>query len=184
RLRARGLRGAGAARAHRLLRPHRADAPRARPLRPRLRRGAAAEPAPRRRLPRPRLLHLARPHRALLGADLGAALFGGPAPPPRGLLVMLGQALRDQQHELSVFRNRLLLAGLLIVAAFSLLVARFTWLQVVKSEYYHTLAEANRISVVPVVPNRGLILDRNGQVLAANYSAYTLEVTPSKVPEL
>ena len=51
----------------------------------------------------------------------------------------------------------------------------------VQREHYHTLAEANRISVVPVVPNRGLILDRNGEVLAANYSAYTLEVTPSKV---
>ncbi|MEP7070632.1 MAG: penicillin-binding protein 2, partial [Usitatibacter sp.] len=58
---------------------------------------------------------------------------------------------------------------------------RFSWLQVVQREYYHTLAEQNRISVVPVVPNRGLILDRNGAVLAANYSAYTLEITPSKV---
>jgi penicillin-binding protein 2 len=37
----------------------------------------------------------------------------------------------------------------------------------------------NRISVVPIVPNRGLILDRNGVVLARNYSAYTLEITPS-----
>jgi penicillin-binding protein 2 len=61
---------------------------------------------------------------------------------------------------------------------------RFTWLQVVQREYYHTLAEANRISVVPVVPNRGLILDRNGEVLAANYSAYTLEITPSRVANL
>ena len=94
---------------------------------------------------------------------------------------MLGQALRDQQRELSVFRNRLLLAGLLILTAFALLVGRFTWLQVVQREYYHTLAEANRISVVPVVPNRGVIYDRNGEVLAANYSAYTLEITPSRV---
>ena len=95
--------------------------------------------------------------------------------------MMLGQALRDQQHELTVFRSRLLLAGLGIFVAFGVLLGRFTWLQVVQREYYHTLAEANRISVVPVVPNRGLILDRNGLVLAANYSAYTLEVTPSKV---
>jgi penicillin-binding protein 2 len=94
---------------------------------------------------------------------------------------MLGQALRDQQQELSVFRNRLLLAGLFILTAFTVLVGRFTWLQVVQREYYHTLAEANRISVVPVVPNRGVIYDRNGEVLAANYSAYTLEITPSKV---
>ena len=93
----------------------------------------------------------------------------------------LGQTLRDQQRELTVFRGRLMLAGLLILAAFATLFGRFAWLQVVQREYYHTLAEANRISVVPVVPNRGLILDRNGEVLAANYSAYTLEITPSRV---
>ncbi|HTS85080.1 MAG TPA: penicillin-binding protein 2 [Usitatibacter sp.] len=98
--------------------------------------------------------------------------------------MMVGQALRDQQRELVVFRNRLMLSGFLIVAAFVVLLARFTWLQVVQREYYHTLAEANRISVVPVVPNRGLILDRNGEVLAANYSAYTLEITPSRVANL
>ena len=40
-------------------------------------------------------------------------------------------------------------------------------------------AEANRTAIVPIVPNRGLILDRNGIVLATNYSAYTLEITPS-----
>jgi len=45
-------------------------------------------------------------------------------------------------------------------------------------------AESNRTAIVPVVPNRGLILDRNGIVLATNYSAYTLEVTPSKVSNL
>jgi cell division protein FtsI/penicillin-binding protein 2 len=45
-------------------------------------------------------------------------------------------------------------------------------------------AENNRIAVVPIVPNRGLILDRNGVVLATNYSAYTLEITPSKVGDL
>lgn len=95
--------------------------------------------------------------------------------------MMLGQALRDQQRELTVFRSRLLLSGLAILVAFSILFGRFVWLQVVQREHYHTLAEANRISLAPVVPNRGLILDRNGEVLAANYSAYTLEITPSKV---
>jgi penicillin-binding protein 2 len=95
--------------------------------------------------------------------------------------VRLGQALRDQQREIRVFRNRLMLAGLAIVVGFGILLGRLTWLQVVQGEHYHTLAEANRISLVPVVPNRGLILDRNGEVLAANYSAYTLEITPSKV---
>ncbi len=67
---------------------------------------------------------------------------------------------------------------------FALLFVRFFYLQVVKRDYYHTLAEANRISIVPIVPNRGIIVDRNGVVLAHNYSAYTLEITPSKVENL
>jgi penicillin-binding protein 2 len=96
----------------------------------------------------------------------------------------MGTAMRDQQRELTTFRNRLMLAGLAIFVLFGVLAARFIWLQVVQQEHYHTLAEANRISMVPVVPNRGLILDRNGAVLAANFSAYTLEVMPSKVGNL
>jgi penicillin-binding protein 2 len=95
--------------------------------------------------------------------------------------VIIGLALRDQRAELNIFRARLTVAGVLALAAFGVLIGRFVWLQVIQREHYHTLAEANRISVVPVVPNRGVILDRNGEILAANYSAYTLEVTPSKV---
>jgi hypothetical protein len=67
---------------------------------------------------------------------------------------------------------------------FFLLFARFFYLQVIQHEYYDTLAEANRISIVPIVPNRGIIVDRNGVVLAHNYSAYTLEITPSKVDDV
>ena len=62
-----------------------------------------------------------------------------------------------------------------------MLAARLVWLQVWKHDELSTQAEANRIAVVPIVPNRGLILDRNGVVLATNYSAYTLEITPSKL---
>ena len=58
------------------------------------------------------------------------------------------------------------------------------YLQVVQHDELSTQAENNRIAVVPIVPNRGLILDRNGVVLANNYSAYTLEITPSKVDDL
>ena len=95
--------------------------------------------------------------------------------------MIVGQALRDPRRELTVFRSRLTVAGLVALACFGVLASRFVWLQVIQREHYHTLAEANRISVVPVVPNRGIIVDRNGEVLAANYSAYTLEITPSKV---
>ena len=70
------------------------------------------------------------------------------------------------------------------MVCFALLVARFVLLQWVKYDEYQSAAEDNRISVLPIVPNRGLILDRNGVVLARNYSAYTLEITPSKVADL
>ncbi|MDR6584162.1 penicillin-binding protein 2 [Herbaspirillum sp. BH-1] len=88
---------------------------------------------------------------------------------------------KNTAHELRLFRMRLLAASVLVLVCFSLLLARFLWLQVVRHDAYAAQAEENRISVVPIVPNRGLILDRNGVVLARNYSAYTLEITPSKI---
>jgi penicillin-binding protein 2 len=68
-----------------------------------------------------------------------------------------------------------------VFICFGLLVARFVWLQVIKHSQYMAQAEDNRIALVPIVPNRGLIVDRKGVVLARNYSAYTLEITPSKL---
>lgn len=78
------------------------------------------------------------------------------------------------------FRHRLLVAGAGVLLAFLLLFGRFFYLQIVQHEYYTTRAESNRISLVPIMPNRGNIVDRNGIILARNYSAFTLEITPSK----
>ena len=89
---------------------------------------------------------------------------------------MAGTHIKNREAEVVIFRRRALLAGLLILLAFMVLVARLTWLQVVKRDYYHTLAEANRISLVPVVPNRGLILDRNGKLLAENHPSFSLNI--------
>ncbi len=92
--------------------------------------------------------------------------------------------LKNTQREIYYFRLRLVLSlGFVLVMLLTLL-ARFVYLQVVKHGHYQTMAENNRISVVPIVPNRGLILDRNGVVLAHNYSGYTLEITPSKAGDL
>jgi penicillin-binding protein 2 len=92
--------------------------------------------------------------------------------------------LKNPERELYLFRRRLALAGTIVVIAFMALLGRFMYLQVAMQGHYATLAESNRISLVPVVPNRGVITDRNGIVLAQSYSAYTLEVTPSKVKNL
>jgi penicillin-binding protein 2 len=89
--------------------------------------------------------------------------------------------IRDLERELGRFHRRLVAAAVLVLLAFGLLVARLVVLQVLRHDDLAEQAESNRIAVVPVVPNRGLILDRHGVVLATNYSAYTLEITPSRV---
>jgi penicillin-binding protein 2 len=91
---------------------------------------------------------------------------------------------RDPERELYRFRVRLAVAGALVLAAFAVLLGRFVYLQVIQHAYYHTKAEDNRISVVPLPPNRGLIMDRNGVILARNHSAYTLEIKLAQVDDL
>ncbi|MBC7414114.1 MAG: penicillin-binding protein 2 [Herminiimonas sp.] len=88
---------------------------------------------------------------------------------------------KNTERELHFFRLRLSAVAIFVVICFGLLLSRFIWLQVYKHRDYASQAEDNRISVVPVVPNRGLIVDRNGVVLARNFSAYTLEITPAKI---
>ena len=92
--------------------------------------------------------------------------------------------LKDHQRELYLFQLRVGVAGVAVLVAFALLCARFFQLQVVQHDTYAAKAEDNRISIVPIAPNRGLILDRNGVVLARNYSAYTLEIFPDRVKDL
>ncbi len=92
--------------------------------------------------------------------------------------------IRNHPRELHHFQMRLAISAGFVLFLFLLLFARFFYLQVLEREHYHTLAEDNRISISPVVPNRGLILDRNGEVLAENYSGYTLEIVPNKFADL
>ena len=92
--------------------------------------------------------------------------------------------LRNTESELRGFQVRLGVAGLAVLIAFALLLARFVWLQVLQHDAYSAKAEENRIAVVPLPPNRGLILDRNGEILARNYLAYTLEIFPAQVRDL
>ena len=86
----------------------------------------------------------------------------------------------NKEQELRAFHIRLIVAAGLVLFCFSLLLARFLWLQAIKYRHYAGMAEDNRIAVLPVPPERGWIKDRNGILLAENYSTFTLEVTPSK----
>ncbi|MFZ3126490.1 MAG: penicillin-binding protein 2, partial [Rhodoferax sp.] len=88
--------------------------------------------------------------------------------------------LRNVEADLARFRTRVFALSVVVLVCFGLLVLRLAYLQIVRHDDLRAQAESNRTSIVPIVPNRGLILDRNGIVLASNYSAYTLEITPSK----
>jgi penicillin-binding protein 2 len=89
--------------------------------------------------------------------------------------------LKHLKAEESQLQLRLLVAYVFAILLFLTLASRFVWLQVMQHDHFSTMAQNNSISPVPVQPNRGLIVDRNGIVLAQNYSAYTLEVTPGKI---
>ncbi|PQA79899.1 penicillin-binding protein 2 [Limnohabitans sp. TS-CS-82] len=91
------------------------------------------------------------------------------------------RVIRNIEFDLQRFRSRVMVVSGFILLAFLLLVIRLFYLQVIRYEDLNEQAENNRTAIVPIVPNRGVIMDRNGVVLATNYSAYTLEITPSKV---
>ena len=91
------------------------------------------------------------------------------------------KAMRNTERELWHFRTRVFAAGLFVFGCFGLLLARLVWLQVIQHDTYHARAEQNRIAVVPVTANRGLIKDRNGVVIARNYAGYTIEINPRQV---
>ena len=92
--------------------------------------------------------------------------------------------LRNTQADIQRFHERVMVMQLVVLACFVLVLARLGYLQIVRHDDLLEQAENNRTAVLPTVPPRGTILDRNGVVLASNYSAYTLEITPSKVRDL
>ena len=100
------------------------------------------------------------------------------------LSINTGIEFRNAQAEMQQFRRRLAFMAGFVLLLFGALLLRFVYLQSMMHAHYETLAEANRISIVPIGPNRGVIVDRNGVVLAQNYSAYTLEITPNRVGNL
>ncbi|HEY0664713.1 MAG TPA: penicillin-binding protein 2 [Gallionella sp.] len=91
---------------------------------------------------------------------------------------------KNHQREIFHFRLRLVVSIAFVAVLLVILLARLFYLQVVRHGYYQTLAESNRIAIVPISPNRGLITDRNGVVLARNYSGYTLEINQEKTSDI
>ncbi len=97
---------------------------------------------------------------------------------------MLNIPLKDYLRETRIFNARLGVAGVIVVVLTFILLARLMYLQVIDYRHYATLSQANRVKPVPIPPARGLILDRNGVVLAQNFPVYTLEIVPEQVKNM
>jgi penicillin-binding protein 2 len=95
-----------------------------------------------------------------------------------------GVRIKDHFQEQRLYDSRIWLAAVVIAALTCLLLARLFTLQVLRYDYYADLAEGNRVRIEPIPAARGLILDRHGEVLAANQPAYQLELVPEQVPDL
>ncbi len=85
--------------------------------------------------------------------------------------------LKDHEKDALLVRRRVIVGLAFVLALIGVLVARMYYLQVVQFEHHSTLSENNRVHVQPIPPNRGLIFDRQGRVIADNRPSFSLTVT-------
>ena len=95
-----------------------------------------------------------------------------------------GQVVKDQALEGNLFASRAMMAFLLVLLAVLMLCLRYFYLQVISHDEFSVRSASNRVRIVPVAPNRGLVYDRRGRPVAQNLPAYRLEVVPEKVEDL
>ena len=92
--------------------------------------------------------------------------------------------LKDHFRESRLVNNRLIFSAILAGILFVIILGRLAVLQVVEHEHFKTLSHNNRVGIQPLPPQRGLIYDRNGVVLAENIPTFSLELTPENVESL
>ena len=92
--------------------------------------------------------------------------------------------IKDFSRESFLVSTRAVTAAIIVGVLTLALVGRLAHLQVLKHQHFTTLSENNRVKIVPIAPTRGLIFDRNGEVLAQNLPAYGLEVVPELVEDV
>ena len=92
--------------------------------------------------------------------------------------------IKDVHRERAMFSSRMLFLVLVVFLLTSLLFVRVYKLQVIEYGHYSTLAKENRVRLSPMVPSRGLIYDRRGNLLADNQTAFNLEIIPGRVKNL
>ncbi len=97
---------------------------------------------------------------------------------------MVRQRIKDHIRESRIFNERAAIALAIVIIMIFVILARLVYLQIISHEHFTTLAEDNRVSIVPIPPTRGLIYDRNGTILAQNVPAFSLEIVPERVADM
>jgi penicillin-binding protein 2 len=92
--------------------------------------------------------------------------------------------IKDYLFESHLFMRRTVQALVIAAMLVAVLVGRLVYLQVLAHEHYITLSDDNRIKILPLPPNRGLIFDRNGVILADNLPSYRLEITAEQIHDV
>jgi len=92
--------------------------------------------------------------------------------------------IKNHTLEALLFKRRALVAGLFSIFLILVLLSRLVYLQFFEFNHFSTLSDNNRVRLSPIVPNRGLIYDRNGVVLAENRPLYQLEIIPEQVKNM
>jgi len=84
--------------------------------------------------------------------------------------------LKDHEKDARMVRGRVVVGAVVVVVLICVLIARLYFLQVIQYDLHSTLSENNRVHVQPIPPNRGLIFDRNGVVVADNRPSFSLSM--------
>jgi penicillin-binding protein 2 len=92
--------------------------------------------------------------------------------------------IKNYTEEKRLFQRRLIIAAIFILLLISLLIARLIYLQICQHDLYLTMSKKNHLELRPIDPNRGLIYDRNGVLLAENVPVFSLDIIPGHVKDL
>lgn len=92
--------------------------------------------------------------------------------------------LKNHAAELRLFVVRNIGLSIAAVVLMLLLITRLFFLQVVLYHRYSTLSANNQMTLIPLPPNRGLIYDRHGAILAKNVPVFNLEITPEHIKDI
>ncbi|KTC98117.1 penicillin-binding protein 2 [Legionella erythra] len=96
----------------------------------------------------------------------------------------LNNPVKNDRQEIRIHRIRLNILIVFVVLLSAVLLIRLAYLQIAEFKRYETLSLKNQMSIIPIAPPRGIILDKNGVVLAENIPVYVLEITPERVSDM